>query len=67
MIKIRTFINGWNDRCQAFVWTKIGDPELVAKVTDVVGLYLNPRAPRGADDLSGGERPSPPDLSQQGR
>jgi hypothetical protein len=43
------------------------DPELVAKVTDVVGLYLNPRAPRGADDLSGGERPSPPDLSQQGR
>jgi transposase len=42
------------------------DPELVAKVTDVVGLYLNPRAPRGADDLSGGERPSPPDLSQQG-
>ena len=43
------------------------DPELVGKVTDVVGLYLNPRAPRGADDLSGGERPSPPDLSQQGR
>src|SRR3954453_597401 len=22
MIKIRTFINGWNDRCQPFVWTK---------------------------------------------
>jgi hypothetical protein len=43
------------------------DPELEAKVRDVVGLYLNPRAPRGADDLSGGERPSPPDLSQQGR
>ena len=43
------------------------DPELDAKVRDVVGLYLNPRAPRGADDLSGGERPSPPDLSQQGR
>jgi hypothetical protein len=43
------------------------DPELVAKVSDVVGLYLDPRAPRGADDLSGGERPSPPGLSQQGR
>ena len=43
------------------------DPELVAKVRDVVGLYLDPRAPRGADDLSGGERPSPPGLSQQGR
>jgi transposase len=43
------------------------DPLLVEKVRDVVGLYLNPRAPRGADDLSGGERPSPPDLSQQGR
>jgi transposase len=27
------------------------DPELEAKVRDVVGLYLNPRAPRGADDL----------------
>jgi hypothetical protein len=39
----------------------------VDKVCDVVGLYLNPRAPRGADDSSGGERPSPPDLSQQGR
>jgi hypothetical protein len=33
------------------------DPELVAKVTDIIGLYLNPRAPRGADDSSGGERP----------
>ena len=43
------------------------DPELEAKVVDVVGLYLDPRAPRGADDSSGGERPSPPDLSQQGR
>jgi hypothetical protein len=43
------------------------DPELVAKVTDVVGLYLAPRAPRGADDSSGGERPSPPGLSQQDR
>jgi transposase len=43
------------------------DPELVAKVTDIVGLYLDPRAPRGADVSSGGERPSPPDLSQQAR
>jgi transposase len=43
------------------------DPELEAKVRDVVGLYLNPRAPRGADDSSGGEKPSPPGLSQQER
>jgi hypothetical protein len=42
------------------------DPLFVEKIVDVVGLYLDPRAPRGADDLSGGERPSPPDLSQQG-
>ena len=25
MIKIRTFINGWNNRCQPFVWTKTTD------------------------------------------
>ena len=25
MIKIRTFINGWNERCQPFVWTKTAD------------------------------------------
>ncbi len=25
MIKIRTFINGWNDRCHPFVWTKTVD------------------------------------------
>jgi len=43
------------------------DPLFVEKLYDVVGLYLNPRAPRGADDLSGGERPSPPSLSQQDR
>src|SRR6476660_1655802 len=48
-------------------WKLSKDPLFVAKVRDVVGLYLDPRAPRGADDLSGGERPSPPDLSQQGR
>jgi len=23
--KIRAFINGWNDRCQPFVWTKTAD------------------------------------------
>ena len=39
------------------------DPKFEEKLVDVVGLYLNPRAPRGADDLSGGERPSPPGLS----
>lgn len=43
------------------------DPKFEDKLVDVVGLYLNPRAPRGADDLSGGERPSPPGLSQQER
>jgi transposase len=43
------------------------DPRFEEKLIDVVGLYHDPRAPRGADDLSGGERPSPPDLSQQGR
>ena len=43
------------------------DPRFEEKLVDVVGLYLNPRAPRGADDSSGGERPSPPDLSQRGR
>jgi len=42
------------------------DPELEAKIRDVVGLYLHPRAPCGADDSSGGERPSPLILSQQG-
>ena len=35
------------------------DPELDAKIRDVVGLYLDPRAPRGTDDSSGGEKPSP--------
>ena len=43
------------------------DPLFVDKVYDIAGLYLSPRAPRGADVSSGGERPSPPDLSQQGR
>jgi transposase len=40
------------------------DPQLEAKIRDVVGLYLHPRAPCGAADSSGGERPSPPSLSQ---
>jgi transposase len=31
MIKIRTFINGWNDRCQPFVWTKTAD-QILTKV-----------------------------------
>ena len=43
------------------------DPQFAVKVADVVGLYLDPRAPRGAVDLSGGERPSPPGLSQRDR
>jgi len=43
------------------------DPYFEEKLIDVVGLYLNPRAPRGAVVSSGGERPSPPGLSQQAR
>jgi hypothetical protein len=43
------------------------DPAFAEKVADIVGLYLDPRAPRGADDSSGGEKPSPPGLSQQER
>ena len=31
------------------------DPQFIDKVRDVVGLYLDPRAPRGADVSSGGE------------
>jgi transcriptional regulator with XRE-family HTH domain len=42
------------------------DPELETKIRDVVGLYLDPCAPCGADDSSGGERPSTAGLSQQG-
>jgi hypothetical protein len=29
---IRTFIDGWNDRCQPFVWTKDADT-ILAKAT----------------------------------
>ena len=36
-----------------------GDPASEEKLIDVVGLYLNPRAPRGAALPSGGERPAP--------
>jgi transposase len=42
------------------------DPRFEEKLVDVVGLYLDPRAPCGADDSSGGERPSTAGLSQQG-
>ena len=28
MIKIRAFINGWNDRCHPFIWTKSADQVL---------------------------------------
>ncbi len=31
MIKIRAFINGWNDRCHPFVWTKTAD-EILDKI-----------------------------------
>jgi hypothetical protein len=47
-------------------WKLSTDPQFIEKVRDIVGLYLDPRAPCGADDSSGGERPSPPILSQQG-
>src|SRR3954454_11380626 len=54
-------------RCRTETFKFSTDPELDSKIRDVVGLYLDPRAPRGTDDSSGGERPPPPDLSQQGR
>jgi hypothetical protein len=38
MIRIRAFINGWNDRCQAFVWSKTSD-EILKKAT-AKGLQL---------------------------
>ena len=47
-------------------WKLSRDPLFIDKVRDVVGLYLDPRAPRGADDSSGGESPSPPAPSQRG-
>jgi transposase len=31
MIKIRAFINGWNDRCQPFIWTKPAD-QVIEKI-----------------------------------
>jgi transposase len=31
MIKIRAFINGWNDRCHPFIWTKPAD-QVIAKI-----------------------------------
>jgi len=43
MIKIRAFINGWNDRCQPFVWTKTADQILTKpnrKTTSVAVHYL---------------------------
>ena len=30
MTAIRTFINGWNDRCHPFTWTKTAD-EILTK------------------------------------
>ncbi len=32
MLNIRAFINGWNDRCQPFVWTKTAD-QILTKPT----------------------------------
>ena len=32
MIKIRAFINGWNDRCRPFIWTKPAD-QVIEKIT----------------------------------
>jgi len=32
MIKIRAFINGWNGRCQPFVWIKTAE-EILTKPT----------------------------------
>jgi hypothetical protein len=70
-----TVARAWRDygvqpwRAETFKFST--DPQLVAKVTDVVGLYLAPpenavvlcvdeksRAPRGADDAVRDERPA---------
>jgi hypothetical protein len=40
MIKIRAFINGWNGRCQPFVWIKTAE-EILTKPT-VKQLQLRP-------------------------
>jgi transposase len=41
MIKIRAFINGWNDRCQPFVWTKTAEKILTKanRKTTLVALH----------------------------
>jgi hypothetical protein len=31
MIKIREFINGWNNRCHPFIWTKSAD-EILGRI-----------------------------------
>jgi hypothetical protein len=50
MIKIRALINGWNDRCQPFVWTNNADQILTKanrKTTSVAVHWENtlPAAP----------------------
>ena len=43
MIKIRAFINGWNDRCQPFVWTKTAD-QILTKASTVNNFSCGPLA-----------------------
>jgi hypothetical protein len=45
MIKIRTFINGWNDRCQPFAWNKTADQILkkANRKTTSVAVHYGPR------------------------
>jgi hypothetical protein len=45
MIQIRTFINGWNDRCQPFVWTKTANQ--ILKKPTVNNFSCGPLAPKG--------------------
>ncbi len=41
MIKIRAFINGWNDRCQPFIWTKTAD-QILTKVNRQTTSVMRP-------------------------
>ena len=64
MIKIRAFINGWNDRCQPFVWTKTADQILTKANRKQLQLRSTSRAPRlvTAESGCGLEPAVPPDT-----
>ena len=53
MIKIRAFIDGWNDRCHPFIWTRPAD-QVLEKIK------------RKKNSLTGTRRPAPSVSSQRG-